>query len=843
MTPAHDRSLTEMVEQTITDLLDGLSVLVTGLPGSGRSHLVRAVTDELRAQGAVIISLSGDRVLADRPLSALVTAGFGVDPSQHSVGTMPLLATVTASLEASIERRSAIVIIDDASELDPASAGVIIGLRRRRDTPMLLVGDYFWPQADPLAKLISAAQPVVTVPVREKMFGEITQMADGILGGVTEASAVSRIIALSGGLPGVAEAIIRIGRRNGRLAVVDGVWQVVDDLWDDGLQSSLTPLLHGLDPKQIEDMAEIATPGTVPGHVPHSPSETHNCADSVAELMWRGLVRPDHTSTTGELYVYPPALGRLLRRLPTHDSPPREVHILEAGNKGNWLLAMTGLEAAVLANRTRVQWREDVARDWDRWEQDKSHRNSLPLLITLLSGVVDDERIAVVLDQTVGDDQDSYVRFRLLESTYQVIWNDNLRGALDELNRLCDLHPAYEMYLRGYAAHLTLIGDRVPSDELLRLPRSSEDITWDDMLLVARAESLTAQGDVRGAAELLNPLDPMTGGMPIIKQVLQGMVRVLDGDVSGGVEWATDHLKQAADRSDYRSIAGHAYVAALGMSMLGRFTELESMVEIVYRLSEMNGLMKYYKTGVFSIGAFVASWEDRQQYAQNLASQARALGAVAGPFPGMLNRLDQHLTTPAAASWDEIDDLLSRGYVANAVYLAMLAAESDPDPERARPVIRAGSACRARVLQAMTRYIDAYVDKDIDHFGEIVDELRAACGPVDATRGLISWALLARESGDILGWLDKAQAAWEEAGRIGRPCRGLFARLVTAVDLTGREAEISGYALSGQSAARTADAMGLSSRTVETHLQSVYRKTGASNRDELRQITNTWFAL
>jgi len=95
----------------------------------------------------------------------------------------------------------------------------------------------------------------------------------------------------------------------------------------------------------------------------------------------------------------------------------------------------------------------------------------------------------------------------------------------------------------------------------------------------------------------------------------------------------------------------------------------------------------------------------------------------------------------------------------------------------------------------------------------------------------------------MAGWLRRANAAWQESGNIGRACSGLFDRLVDAVDLTAREAEVAGLATSGLSSPEIANRMGISTRTIEAYLQSVYRKTGVNSREELRELTTTWLTL
>jgi DNA-binding CsgD family transcriptional regulator len=56
--------------------------------------------------------------------------------------------------------------------------------------------------------------------------------------------------------------------------------------------------------------------------------------------------------------------------------------------------------------------------------------------------------------------------------------------------------------------------------------------------------------------------------------------------------------------------------------------------------------------------------------------------------------------------------------------------------------------------------------------------------------------------------------------------------------LTAREREIVNLVLAGRTAREIADALVISDRTVETHVASVYRKLGVSNRHELSALVD-----
>ena len=418
-----------------------------------------------------------------------------------------------------------------------------------------------------------------------------------------------------------------------------------------------------------------------------------------------------------------------------------------------------------------------------------------------------------------------------------------MAGALSDLDHHRESFPRLDAYLRGVAGHLILMCDRIPDPSLLELPAANG--VSQDTLLLARAEAMIAQGRVDDAAQELARLSPLDERVAVIHQTMESLVLVLGDDVSTGVEIAVRRLRDSVVALDAQSISGHAYAAVLGMCMLGRFDELESVVEILYRLGDANAFQNRYKAGLFMLGAFVADWQGRRDYAHSLALQANSLNIGVGPFPGMLASRDPSFASAGTAEdvWNEVDNLLGRGFTVAAVFLAILAVEMDPARTRAEALISVGTASQSGVVRALTRYIAAVVSGDLDHFEGAVGDLREACGPLDATRATITWALMLRERGDLAGSLERAEAAWAESRRINGPCEGLFARLVAAVDLTAREIEVARYASRGLSSVEIAAKVGIATRTIEAHLHSVYRKTGVNSREELRQIARTWLSL
>jgi len=84
-----------------------------------------------------------------------------------------------------------------------------------------------------------------------------------------------------------------------------------------------------------------------------------------------------------------------------------------------------------------------------------------------------------------------------------------------------------------------------------------------------------------------------------------------------------------------------------------------------------------------------------------------------------------------------------------------------------------------------------------------------------------------------------ARASAAHATQLWAQCEGAvspwLAGAALAVPLTGRERQIAALAAGGDSDAAIADRLGISARTVQTHLARVYVKLGINSRADIGQ--------
>jgi len=283
-------------------LADSISVNLVGMKGSGRSTVAQLVADRLQAQGFTVVSIFGVAALRDRPLAALAASRVDVPISPSG----PTISGAVAALAKRLADQSALVV-DDADELDSASAGAIVAAHVHQQFPIFAVTRPAG-QAAATALLGDVGQSV-RLPLPPLQFDELHRAVHALLPGAVDPSAVAQIATLCGGLPRLMNAIVDTGRRTGALAEADGLWRARRSLWDERLSQVVEPLLSDLDADDLSVLSGLAATGAVPL------SEAKDLSgDAFDRLCQLELLHVVDTPAGPQAMVFPPLLIEYLRR-------------------------------------------------------------------------------------------------------------------------------------------------------------------------------------------------------------------------------------------------------------------------------------------------------------------------------------------------------------------------------------------------------------------------------------------------------------------------------------------------------------------------------------------------
>jgi DNA-binding CsgD family transcriptional regulator len=136
------------------------------------------------------------------------------------------------------------------------------------------------------------------------------------------------------------------------------------------------------------------------------------------------------------------------------------------------------------------------------------------------------------------------------------------------------------------------------------------------------------------------------------------------------------------------------------------------------------------------------------------------------------------------------------------------------------------AAIRAAHARALVRRDTAAQREVVDRF-EAIDAL---CLAAEAAAELADLHRAAGEPRAATAALQRSAELAERAGGLRTPA---LARGTGVEPLTAREREVALLAARGRSSRDIGDHLGLSTRTVDTHLARVYRKLGIAGRTEL----------
>ncbi|GGR69947.1 hypothetical protein GCM10010197_41800 [Nocardioides luteus] len=824
-----------MVDEVMGYVGAGLSVHLVGPRASGRSELCSLVAERLEDDGLIVLRLSGHRAWQNEPFAALTAAGIGGAPTsapRRSIGEM------TAALSKQVSSGT-VLVIDDADALDTHSVGALRNLHRQRRLLAVTSSRHRHPVAE--NTLMLGISPAVQVRSPALEVAEVHEVCRSILGSPIEAGSLARIAMSTGGLIGLVRAIATVGPRAGVLEQLDGLWRLPRRTgWAPELATAVEPLVAGLDQAGWDGATALA----VTGPVPLDEAEKMLDRSVLDALFANGLARHSQDGPgTGVVGLYPPLVGDYLiaegsafglviarnhldgdqRLLDHHTRRPR------------------GADAALLHQRSLRQMADEVARARRAWTEMPSSETALPLLVALRNTAAPREQIEEVERRTPLTDSQESAWMLAWFATWKAVELGDLTAAKTVLDEGLGRLPTFAATLAATKAHLEFQTAYVP--ELPTLEPDPRDTVGPEVLGIVAAERLLAAGQVEQARNLLESQHPAHAHTIGLHAFLVGLADVLGGDLDRAIEFAREQLEAANQSANAVLIQNHAYLSVLGLSIAGRLNEASQAAFQSLSSSSVAAYRDVAHTGILTLGAEIAMAQGRPEYARSLASQIGGAQVAFGPWPGMV----ASIMAPNDGRMPSLRELcelvgqrLDAGYVTGGIFLAVEAVERGVNQNK--HITRAAelaTATESPLLQGLGAYAGTTAAGDIDGLREAIVTLADAGALVFVTRAAISLAILQREAGDLAGAAETLDTAWERSEISGNRS-GLFRRAATHVGLSARESEVLRLLPEGPTTANLAADLEMSTRTVETHLHNISRKTGVSGREDLARVATTW---
>ncbi len=717
-----------LVDTVLGAVREGTSVVVSGLPGSGRSTLLARVRAAVLDDDRHVLSLAGVGPGAPRPLESLVLAGV----LDAAPGQPVSLGRAVDAVERALGTGPAVLLVDDADALDDTSAAVLGAVSARRAALAVLSQRPPYPAT--AVETVLGGRPATALPMPPLAFEEVHATASALLGGDLDAGVTSRLYGLSGGLPGLVRSVATEARRAGRLVEESGTWVARRDLVTSALAGDVGRLISGLPTEEVDGVWALAATGaaelaTVHRFLPWP---------VLVALDDHGLVRFVEAEGRTTVTLYPPLVGDLLRQsggARALRAAEQVADALGSGRADEWdplartvdAAVPTGWaasreSAAILGRALRRRAAAQLLASRDAWERTPTTRNTVRYLEALVNDDASPdvvERVLARAHDLVPEEPGRGSFLLAWEAVYRAVVRHERDAALALLEP-AGTTEADDAVLVAVAQHVLLaVGDVAGSGPSAEppppLPRPAADESAEpstasllvgpgDVVGLVRAEVLLARGRCDDASAVLDDLVVPQAADRQDGASWRSFTLLCAGEVEAAVERSRRLLDQARDRFAVWEIEPHGYVIALGLYLQGRFTTLREHLTSVFAAGAHAPLRPSTRAGLRFLGAELSLREGNVTSARSLAHQLDALQLLAAstplarphPLAAELALATGQAGPEAAtrAAWELVEAMDRRGYVLAALFDAAWLVTLWPDARRARQVAEHAAAGR-----------------------------------------------------------------------------------------------------------------------------------------------------
>lgn len=832
---------------------DLVGAVLSGIAGTGKSTLLEAAVERAGEQGFEVVRLHANRAISTIPLfvfSSVVEDEVGGETKERFMA-------IKHALRANSQPRPLLIAVDDAHELDDASAALISQLARELTAFVLATVRSAEPTPEPIAALWTQGL-AVRVEIGPLDRDASTAMSQALLGGTVDPALDAELWRRSGGNPLYLRELVVGSRSAGVIGEADGVWSRLRDLVpSNALVDLVRQRIGALPAEQQTALCAVALSEPAGASLIEAVADS----ESLMALEEDGLVVVQADRRRLQVRLAHPVYGEAVRSLASQ-------------------LRVRSLRGALA--QTVTGWgarRSDDAMRVATWQLDANHidagafaeaafeavrRHDIDLAERLAAAAHEDDPSALtaralamtqyllgrhrdalsVIDRTLVGEIDAAEtgRMQLLRGLVLARGLGDYDAAIEALEAID--HAATDGVRRRARAMLALIS--------LLSSRANESHTAATALLdegVSDAEAVTALvGSVAatgrpGTAVTLADEYASRHGMPDARTLFPdfrwlatidaGLVRQMEGEIASAWD-------RAVESGDLHQQARLAYEMGQVQAELGTGAEAMAWFDRSATLSRSVGEhfgVRWALCGQLLLAARAgdtAAADDAEQALAQVADHPAKLFEIYGRRGAAWN-VAAHGETAAGASalLQLAEELFDLGCVAQAVRSLADAAQLGEADAALRLLERTPPDVDGELLPLLVELVGALAGEAPDAVVAVADRLddhgyrTLAGGAAAGAREMLMRAGRTREANALgkriqLAIGDKATAPGL-----------LFAPHGVAVQLTQREREIARYVADGLTSREVADTCFLSVRTVDNHLSRIYDKLGIRSRADL----------
>ncbi len=849
-------------------LTHGRPVVVRGPSGVGKTTLLAAVAARCAEQGARVVRVTATADAAGIPFGSFA----GLLPDEVGSGdATTLLHGLRAELRARAGRDGLLLVVDDAHDLDEASAALVHQVATGDDRVAVLAAVRTTADAPEAIVRLWRDEPRESVELTPLDDTEAAELVGGLLDGPVTDAAVRDLQQLACGNARYLRELVLAARDHGTLAERDGRWTLDGPLQVPArLVDLVASRIRRLDGEARRALALVAL---------GAPLTLATLGTMVDTGVLRRLEDAGWLKAEGE--------GAACRVVPAHPVDA-EVAAAELGLLrrhellAELVTAVTATGDPDGADRVRLAaWRLELGEGVAADELLAAGREALraddhDLAETLAAAAVargEDPESRLLLGQALSSSERAADAEEVLAAAWESATAPTLRArialarapnlafrledapaatrVLDEAADLpvgADLRDQIDV-LRAHVADV--LGDLSTTIAVADRVRTRADaspqalvtaLTFSSVARTMRAELAAARRDLDDAERVIAATPSLTATTPGVLGVNRVLVDLAAGDLRDGEEAARRGYRQAlrAGDDDRASIWASTFIEAL--SLRGRVQEAERVAGdavALLRRRDPFGLLPILLAGHARTLAQLGRTQPARRLLAELDRSARHDSRAEYPRAGArtwIHAAEGDLAKGAAIAEEGGRRALTGSLVVwgasrlhDAVRLGEAARVADLLAELAQ-------AAEGRLLPALAGHARALADRDAEGLLASSEDLELLGADLLAAEAAAQAAHLLSADGSRR----RALRSTRRAAVLASGCPGVVSPALAAADapdpLTRRERQIALLAAGGRTSAEIAESLVISHRTVDNHLSSAYRKLGISGRDELAAV-------